>query len=111
MHVLTAWNPQGIEAPLDANREANERLAAELAGLSLQVWPTVGTGHDGSWSEEGFSIVGLSLVEAIALAIRYDQRAIFEWNDEPGGFRLIACDGSLDEHRGWVGHFDPPSPR
>lgn len=102
IHVLTAWNPQGIEAPLAANRAANERLAVELADLPARVWPTVGTGEDGSWSEEGFSIAGLTRAEALALAIRYDQRAIFEWTNEPGGFRLVSCDESADEPRGWI---------
>lgn len=111
LHVLTAWNPQGIEAPLADNRLANERLAAALAARpELTVWATTGTGEDGSWHEEGFTIAGLDRAEAVALAVRYDQRAIFEWRDEPGGFRLVACDGSQDEARGWTSAELPATP-
>lgn len=42
---------------------------------------------------------------ALDVARRYRQRAIFTWRNEPGGFRLVACDGSADEPRGWVATF------
>jgi len=115
IHILTAQNPMGIAATDDANAAANERLAAELATIEgLGVWPATGYGGgpldgDGTWSEQGFAIEGLSRAAAIALAIRHEQRAIFAWHDEPGGFRLVACDGSADEPRGWTAAFTPAS--
>ena len=101
LHILTAYNPQGLAAPLQANVAANLVLADELATLGLTVWPTTGVGEGGSWTEEGFTVAGLTRAEALAIALRFDQRAIFEWVNEPGGFRLVACDGSLVEDRGW----------
>ncbi len=108
LHVVTAWNPQGLEAPIERNREANVRLAAELDGMGVTTWQTTGVGEGGSWTEEGFTVAGLSDAEALALARRYDQRAVFTWRDEPGGFRLVACDASLDEPRGWTATLRPP---
>lgn len=113
IHVVTAWNPQGIAAADADNRAANRRLLAELSVRpSLIVRRITGFGGGpfeatGTWREEGFGIEGLSRAEALALGARFDQRAIFEWRDEPGGFRLVACDGSADEPRGWISTFTP----
>lgn len=105
LHVVTAWNPHGVAASPEYNADAGARLATELSGCDdLEVWPTTGVGADDSWHEEGFTIAGLTEAEAIELALRYEQRAIFSWVDEPGGFHLIACDGSADEARGWTSH-------
>lgn len=108
MHILTAWNPQGSAASEADNRAANRRLAAELSeqpGLAIRSVTGYGGGpldDVDTWREEGFGIEGMSRGEAMRLAIAHDQRAIFEWRNEPGGFRLIACDGSADEARGWA---------
>lgn len=113
IHIVTAQNPMGLAAPVETNTAANERLAAELArDPRLNVRPATGygggpAGDHGTWSEEGFAIEGLSDDEALDLARRYGQRAIFTWRDEPGGFRLVACDGSADEPRGWTATFVP----
>lgn len=107
LHVITACNPQGREQSPEANYEANRRLLAELAGhAGVRVWHTTGHGTDDrgeetEWSEPGFTVGGLSRAEALELGRRYDQAAIFEWRDESGGFRLVACDESVDEPRGW----------
>lgn len=108
VHIVTACNPQGRQQAEEANFEANRRLLAELGNhAGLQVWATSGHGTDESgaetaWSEPGFTVGGLSRGEALALGRKYDQAAIFEWRDEPGGFRLVACDESIDEPRGWL---------
>lgn len=107
IHIVTAQNPMGIGADAGTNAAANERLAADLASHDeVIVWPATGygggpIGEEGTWSEAGFAVAGLTDREAIALAVRYEQRAIFTWRSEPGGFRLVACDGSADERRGW----------
>ncbi len=107
IHILTAWNPQGHQAPLQANRAAQQRLAIRIESYEgVTTWPATGYGgglfdDDGTWREDGVAIQGLTRPSALALAVEFDQRAIFEWRNEPGGFRLIECDGSLDESRGW----------
>ena len=107
LHILTAWNPQGMAADDADNEAAQRRLADDLAARDVVLRAVTGYGGEpgdptSTWREEGFGIEGLSRDEALELAITYDQRAIFEWRNEPGGFRLVACDGSADEARGWT---------
>ncbi len=108
IHILTAQNPMGLPASDAANVDANRRLADELDALvGVTVWPAIGYGGGpidapGTWAEHGYAIEGLDDPGAVALATRYRQRAIFTWRNEPGGFRLVACDGSVDESRGWT---------
>lgn len=107
IHILTAQNPMGLAASDEVNTAANEQLVAELSGLKgCRWWLATGYGGgpidaQGTWREDGFAVEGLDRPAAIAMAIRFGQRAIFEWLDAPGGFRLVACDGSADEPRGW----------
>lgn len=110
-HILTAHNPQGIAASTAANTAAHARLAAHLAALDLaHVWPATGADAAGVWAEDGFMVAGLTRLEAVEIARLFDQRAIFEWANEPGGFRLIACDESTGEARGWVATINGPVP-
>lgn len=108
VHILTAQNPMGHPADDATNRAANERLAHELATRGdVTVFPATGYGGgpidgDDTWSEAGFAVEGLTDTEALDIARRHEQRAIFTWRNEPGGFRLVACDGSADEPRGWT---------
>ncbi len=102
LQIITAWNPQGARQSDAANQAADRALTLELdTRLGLRRWRTIGVGADDDWVEEGWTIEGLSRDAALALAVRFDQRAIFEWRDEPGGFRLVDCDGAPDEARGW----------
>lgn len=115
LHILTAQNPMGLAASDEENRAANAELAKVLgADDRLTVWPATGYGGGpidsaATWQEAGFAVEGLSRVEALELARRFSQRAIFEWRNEPGGFRLVACDGSADEPRGWTTAIATPS--
>lgn len=111
IQILTGANPMGHPASDEANRAANRRLSDELAAVgNLTVRRAVGYGGGGfdepdTWREEGFAVDGLDEATARELATRYRQRAIYSWFDEPGGFRLVACDGSAVERRGWTTTF------
>ncbi|HET8930915.1 MAG TPA: DUF3293 domain-containing protein [Acidimicrobiales bacterium] len=113
IHILTAQNPMGLAASVADNAAANAELAAELTGQTgLTVWPATGYGGGpidapDTWQEAGFAVEGLDRRDALELGIRYEQRAIFTWLHEPGGFRLVACDGSSDEPRGWAATLTP----
>lgn len=108
VHILTAHSPMGRPADPAANTAANERLAATLTRRDrVRFWPAIGYGGGPfgaarTWSEDGFAIFGLTDAEALGLAREHRQRAIYTWRNEPGGFRLVACDGSADEPRGWT---------
>lgn len=111
VHVLTAWNPQGIAADEQSNVAANQMLKSALRAYSItHCWPASGISLDvasGSerWQEEGFGVCGLTRNEAVRLASRFDQRAIFEWSQAPNGLILIACDNSTIEARKWASEF------
>ena len=113
VHIVTAQNPMGLAAPEEVNTQAHQHLTIELELLDgVTVWPATGYGGGpldapGTWSEQGFALQGLDDGTALELAGRFDQRAIFIWQNEPGGFRLVACDGSVDESRGWTATFTP----
>ena len=113
IHIVTAQNPMGLAASPEDNEAAHSALAVALDALGgLRVWPATGYGGGpidevGTWQEAGFAVEGFTRPEAIDLAGHYRQRAIFEWQNEPGGFRLVACDGSADEPRNWVATLTP----
>ena len=76
-HVITAWNP-GRTRSRDENLVANERLREELEAKGLEHRRAVGSSPDGSWSEEGFAVTGLSRAEATQLGREFGQLAIYE---------------------------------
>lgn len=77
IHVITAWNP-GFTATAAENEAANIRLLAELDDRGIVHCPATGADPDGSWSEDGFAVTGLTRAEAIELGQRHGQLAIYE---------------------------------
>ena len=88
--VMTAWNP-GFERPaIEINELANARLHAELVLTGHVTWRADGTSPDGSFHEPGWLAWGIQVPEAIALARRYGQFAIYVF--DPTGERLtVPC--------------------
>lgn len=76
-YAVTAWNP-GEERPARENAAANARLEADLLAAGIEHHPATGSSPDGSWSEPGFLLVGCRRNEALAVARRYGQLAIYE---------------------------------
>lgn len=92
LHVITAANPRDTLLTADENHARNEALAAQLraaghafrathAGTSATAWPI----------EHGFAVEGMTRSEALALARRFQQRAIYELRD--GRRVVIDIDG------------------
>jgi hypothetical protein len=88
--VLTAWNP-GLERPTEAeNRQANERMLGELLATGHEVWRADGRAPDGTFEEEGWIVWGLALDQALVLALRFGQFAVYTFDDS--GLRVtVAC--------------------
>ena len=87
---ITAWNPMSRPLPLAENRERAARLAAEL-GEKFTSLAGAGIGDAGDWApEESLLVLGIAQADAIALALRYGQRAIVagKHGDLP---RLVEC--------------------
>ena len=76
--------------PESENHERAARLAADLAG-KFTVLPGVGVGDAGDWTpEESLLVLGIAQADAVAIALRYGQRAIVA--GELGGVpRLVEC--------------------
>lgn len=97
VHVITAWNPGGTAADDAANRAAQAALLTHLTVLvgegHVELWPAVGFDPLHDWHEQSVAVAGLGRDAACEIGRRYGQAAIFEWTDEPDGFRVVACDG------------------
>lgn len=56
---LTAWNPEGVDAPAAYNEEANKRLETDISELRVEPrawWHSFGFNEREGWREEGFSV-------------------------------------------------------
>ncbi len=71
--VLTAWNPMGEEVDLEENERKNAELAMDLADLSVDFLPCIGSSADTSYREAGFIAFDLDEELAIGLLRKYRQ--------------------------------------
>ena len=97
---VTAHNPGG---PIIDAAENDRRHRALLDDVARHGWhwlPAVGGDPAGSHTENGVLLLDASPEDAIALAARVGQDAIYVWH--AGGFELIACDGSRHDRLGWT---------
>ncbi|MFC5062445.1 DUF3293 domain-containing protein [Actinomycetospora atypica] len=98
-HVLTAENP-GAERPGPRENERRQRaLVAELPAGTHR-WDAEAGADDGSHRERSVLVTGLSDEEAVALAARWGQDAIFRWT--PEAWSVLPCDGGPASHTGWT---------
>lgn len=82
VHLITAWNPDAVEQPVDANLAADGMLVEILDAMGNLRHHAVGRSRDGTWREEGWCVVGLTRDEARALGARFGQVAVFEVTPE-----------------------------
>ena len=100
VHVLTAHNPAAARPGAAANRERQAALEADLAACGLTVTRAVASAEDGSHAEESAAVVGWDDDEALALARRFGQDAIFRWS--PEAWAVVPCDGGPALVLGWT---------
>ncbi len=74
--IITAHNPGGNVRPASDNQAADHRMQAELEGLDRL--PVAGCSPDLAHREDGWAVRFPSRSAALALARRFDQRAIYE---------------------------------
>jgi hypothetical protein len=97
---VTAHNPGG---PVIDAAENDLRHAAFLDDIASHGWvwfPAVGGDPAGSHTEDGVLLLDSDPSDALALAARFDQDAIYVWRADD--FELIACDGTRHDHLGWT---------
>jgi hypothetical protein len=107
--LLTAYNPRGEELPDDENERRLAELESYLRTELVPVVRSIGASEDGSWMEPGFALLDATEAEAITIARRFEQAAIYAWSAE--GLEVV---GALDEGRasvGWALTDEPEAPR
>ena len=108
VHLLTAYNPRGKDLPLEENERRLAQLAAYLQAELVATVPSLGASEDGTWSEPGFALLDVDEEQALAVARRFEQAAIYAWSAE----RLEVV-GALHGGRASVGwaldELEPPS--
>lgn len=88
---LTAWNPYSKPLSDVANADAQAKLAAELADVSVSVLSGEGVGETGDWpSEPSLFALGISRESATSLAQKYHQNA-FVWVERRNAAELVLC--------------------
>jgi hypothetical protein len=98
--VLTAWNPGSVAREPRDNALAQAALEAELRAVGLAVLPAEGIGEDSGWTEPSAAVPGLGLEDAVALGVRYGQRALYRL--DAGGAEIIGClDAARRERWPW----------
>jgi len=97
---VTAHNPGGPIIDPAENDRRHCALLADIADHGWQWLPAVGGDPAGSHTEDGVLLLDASPEDAIALAARFGQDAIYVWH--AGVFELIACDGSRHDYLGWT---------
>lgn len=85
---ITAWNPMGRSQSRTTNVRVNCKLESDLHKLTKHIWYGAGRSRDGSWEEESFLALGISLRESKRLARKYRQVAIV-WVGRTGIPRIV----------------------
>jgi hypothetical protein len=97
VHIVTAYNPAGIEIDGAANADGHRRLEVETA--ALDTFATVGSAPDGSMPEPGVGLVSVTTEHAIALGRAFGQRAIYRWT--PDALVIVGVDEPQQRALGW----------
>lgn len=92
--IVTAWNPDGIEAPPAANASAHAELQTSLATAAILHFPVTGGSPDFSHAEAGLGIVARA-ADCVALCHRFCQEAIFRVTR--GDVHLVPCTKATPE--------------
>ena len=98
VYLLTAYNPRGEDLPLEENERRLAELDSYLRTELVAAVRSVGASEDRSWMEPGFALLDADEAEALAIARRFEQAAIYAWRAEQ-----LEVVGALDEGRASVG--------
>ncbi len=74
---ITAYNPFSQARDAATNRQANDRLRAQLMRHCKYIFPAAGVDATGTWPDEpGYLALGLTPVQAKALGVEFGQNAL-----------------------------------
>lgn len=97
VHIVTAYNPAGLEADDAVNARQHRELTRRLA--AFDVVPTVGSAPDGSMPEPGYAILDVPLETAVRIGRDFGQRAIYRWTRT--SLAIVGTDEAIHRHVGW----------
>lgn len=89
IHIVTAFNPGGRNAPARVNLRAQHELVRSLGQRGLAWWPAVGGDWAGTHAEISAAVLGMDDAQARALGRRFGQDAVFAWSST--SWRLLGC--------------------
>lgn len=82
VHVITACNPFGELLSDEDNKQRNQLLLNELCEFDITLKPVLGHSPSKHWQEQSFAIFGLTREQACEIGTKYDQKGIFELNND-----------------------------
>ena len=90
MHIVSAWNPEGMPATFEQNELKHARLEVAVAKTTHHAMPVTLIGSNSHWYEHAMAISGLTDKQAIALGKRYKQAAVIRIDRE--GWHILSTD-------------------
>ena len=115
-HIITAYNPMDEVLSINENLERNKKLKAEILNHNHTAWEIMAMSQDKKHQEASF-LTDAPRQLTITLAIEYNQRAIFQVNND--NLMIISCSSpnevfpvdrfskrllNLNEYRSWQHH-------
>jgi len=115
-HIITAYNPMDEVLYVKDNLERNKKLKAEILNHNHTAWEIMAMSQDKKHQEASF-LTDAPRQLSIALAIEYNQQAIFQVNND--NLIIISCSSpnevfavdrfskrilNLNEYRSWQHH-------
>lgn len=92
VHVVTAWNPDGVDVAAADNAEAHRRLVDEVEARGWDWAPAIGSSFDARHHEVSVLLRSVTRGQARRLGARFGQLAVFEVDEE--WVHVVPCDGS-----------------
>ena len=99
VHIITAFNPAGVEADPHENEARHHALCVMLEQRELWWHGSVGSAPDGSFAEPGCAVLAMDTEDALEVAREFGQRAIYVWTEE--SLRILGVDEPVDLAYGW----------
>lgn len=98
VHIVTAYNPNGIIADDEENRTAHARLTQAVS--TMRCYSTVGSAEDGSFAEPGVAIADIDLSTALDLGREFGQAAIYCWTSD--ALTIVGINQRVEHESAWT---------
>ena len=93
--VMTAWNPLSPTRSVEETPLRNAKIREACKKVGATVRPAVLRSTDGKWVEDSIFVTGIDIDQIMAVAWRYQCKAVFEVTEQ--GLRVLGCAPSVVE--------------